>query len=130
MATVATRQSGAVEGSLAVAVATHGRVERPRAVARRLLALDRPGHTHLVGVDYAGSRAVYYDCLDRVALAVDLDVLADDELACGNDEVDGEAATEPLDECSTRLAALHDRPLSPWIDRWGAYWGWRHPRYR
>jgi hypothetical protein len=40
------------------------------------------------------------------------------------------AVAEGLAADEARIGTFRDRPLRPWIDRWGAYWGWLHPRYR
>lgn len=55
----ATAHSEALD-SLARAIGKHRTTDRPRDIARELPAVDNPSHTHLVGVDYAATRAVFF----------------------------------------------------------------------
>lgn len=84
----------------------------PHETARQLLAYDYPGYTTLVGIDYAGERAILYHEHDRYAIAVRF---GPDGLADGG----------------ARIAMFRDGPgLETWIAKLGCYWGWIHPRYR
>lgn len=84
----------------------------PGELARQLLAYDTPEHTRLVGIDRVGEKAVLYHGVDRYAVFVRIEP---DGLAAGG----------------ARLGSF-DRGvgLEAWVEKMGAYWGWRHPRYR
>jgi len=83
----------------------------PGELARQLLGYDVPGHTHLVGLDRWGEKAVLYHCGDRYVVFVRYD---DAGLAAGG----------------ARMDFLGPTGVDDWVERLRAYWGWRHPRYR
>lgn len=84
----------------------------PRETARLLLAYDVPGHTHLVGLDHAGTKAVLVHCGGGYAVAVRFD---DTGLADGG----------------ARIAELVSAgAVDRWVRSMTGYWGWLHPRYR
>lgn len=85
----------------------------PRETARRILTYDCPGHTHLVGIDDAGQRVVFYHCEDRYAIAVAIDVGG---LSDGG-------------PCVARFER-RDMGVKRWVGKLRSYWGWVHPRYR
>lgn len=101
-----------IRDSLAGAIRTRRSDGAPGELARQLLAYDVPNHTHLVGIDRHAAKAVYYHCDDRYVIFVRFD-------AAG------------LADGGARLGSF-DRGvgLDGWIEKTGAYWGWRHPRYR
>ena len=112
MATVADRPYEATLDDLAGAIRSLRPACPPRETARRLLAYDVPGHTHLVGLDQPGRRAVLVHRAGGYAVAVAFD---DRGLADGGPRIatfDGAAAV--------------DR----WVRSFDGYWGWLHPRYR
>lgn len=84
----------------------------PGELARQLLAYDVPDHTHLVGIDRRAEKAVFYHCVESYAVFVRFDA---DGLADGG----------------ARLGSLErGAGVEAWVEKMGAYWGWRHPRYR
>jgi hypothetical protein len=84
----------------------------PGEIARQLLAYDVPDHTHLVGIDRTGEKAVLYHCEDAYVVFVRFGA---DGLADGG----------------ARLGSLDRGPgIEAWVAKMGAYWGWMHPRYR
>ena len=97
--------------SLAWTIAKDHLTGDPHETARELLEIDNPGHAHLVGINYDASKAVYYHCKDRYTIAVRFD---SDGLADGG----------------PRIGTFQNQSLREWIERWEAYWGWLHPRYR
>lgn len=112
MASAAGASYEAVKAGLARAIRTRRRAEPPGELARELLAYHRPGHVHLVGIDHAGETAVYHavEPNEAVFVTFDADGLADGGPVMGS--FDGVSAFEA------------------WVAKMGAYWGWRHPRYR
>lgn len=112
MATAADEPYERVKDDLARALRRLRNDGGPAELARRLLAYDVPDHSHLVGVDRRGEKAVLYHCRDRYVVFVRFDA---DGLADGG----------------ARLGSFDRGPgLAAWIEKMGAYWGWVHPRYR
>lgn len=112
MATVADPPYEEVKDDLARALRTLRPDGPPGELARQLLSYDTPDHTHLVGVDRVGEKAVLYHCVDRYVVFVRIDP---DGLADGG----------------ARLGSFERGPgIEAWVEKMAAYWGWRHPRYR
>ena len=84
----------------------------PGELARELLSYDVPDHSHLVGVDRAGEKAVLYHCRDGYVVFVRI---GSDGLA------DGGARQGSFDR---------GLGFEAWVRKMSAYWGWVHPRYR
>lgn len=112
MATVADHPYGSTLDDLAGAIRSLRPDCPPRETARRLLAYDVPGHTHLVGLDQPGRRAVLVHCGGGYCVAVRF-------------------GDHGLDDGGPRIA---DVDAAAAVDRWvrsfDGYWGWLHPRYR
>ncbi|MDZ7702777.1 MAG: hypothetical protein U5J98_12350 [Halobacteriales archaeon] len=99
-----------VKADLARALRTLRSTGAPGELARELLRYDAPDHSHLVGLDRDGEKAVLYHCTDGYVVFVRL---GPDGLADGG----------------ARLGSL-GRGVDAWVEKMAAYWGWRHPRYR
>lgn len=112
MASAASEPYEQVKDELARAIRSRRGDGVPGELARQLLVYDVPGHTHLVGIDRTGSKAVLYHCEDDYVVFVRL---AGDGLADGG----------------ARMGSFDRGPgFEAWIEKMGAYWGWVHPRYR
>lgn len=84
----------------------------PGETARQLLTYETPNHTHLVGIDHKGRKAVYYSCLRNEVIFVRFD-------------------NEGLADGGPMMGSFEKGPgFAAWIDKMGSYWGWVHPRYR
>ncbi|MFB6362299.1 MAG: hypothetical protein ABEH59_13385 [Halobacteriales archaeon] len=112
MASAADTPYETVKHELARSIRTRRDDVPPGELARELLTYDVPDHTRLVGVDRTAEKAVLYHCVDRYVVFVRI-------------EPDG------LADGGARLGSF-DRGvgLEGWIEKMGAYWGWKHPRYR
>lgn len=112
MATAAEPPYAAVKAALARAIRTRRSDCIPAETARQLLAYDASGPVYLVGIDHAGTKAVYYSGRRHEVVFVRFDSsgLADGGAVLGSFE--GESGFEA------------------WIQKMDAYWGWLHPRYR
>ena len=110
MAAAADAPYGDVKADLARALRRLRSTGAPGELARELLRYDSPDHSHLVGLDRDGGKAVLYHCGDRYVVFVRI---GPDGLA------DGGARQDSLGP-----------GIDAWVEMMGAYWGWRHPRYR
>lgn len=112
MATAADEPYERVKDDLARALRTLRSDDAPGELARRLLEYDCPDHTHLVGVDRRGEKAVLYHRRDDYVVFIRF-------------EADG------LADGGARLGSFDRGPgLAAWVRKMAAYWGWVHPRYR
>lgn len=84
----------------------------PGETARQLLTYDSPNHMHLVGIDNAGEKAVYYSCKGNEVIFVGFD-------------------NEGLADGGPVMGSFEKGPgFAAWIEKMDAYWGWLHPQYR
>lgn len=112
MASAADEPYEQVKNGLARAIRSLRDDGAPGEMARQLLTYDTPDHTHLVGVDRRGEKAVFYHCVDRYAVFVRFgaDGLADGGARLGSFE--------------------RGMGVAAWVRKMDAYWGWVHPRYQ
>lgn len=84
----------------------------PGETAREILTYDTPGQTHLVGIDYEGSKAVFYSCR-------------------GNEVIFVRFGPQGLADGGPCTGSFDRGPgFEAWIEKMAAYWGWLHHRYR
>lgn len=112
MATAADPPYLAVKATLARAVRTLRSDCLPAETARQLLAYDAAGEVYLVGIDHAGTKAVYHARRQNEVIFVRFD---------SSGLADGGAVMGPFEGRSG---------FEAWIEKMDAYWGWLHPRYR